>query len=158
MDIKKVKFNVRLSDIKITDETRIKIFVILERNLRLFLLIFLGVMTIYSFDIIFKKAYVEINYIQYPPYTNTIIEGKEKTMLEKITQSIVAREKNLAELDKKYYTDPFSFRESVSLPPVVIDGEGEGVPVIVDETGSGIVQSESSPANTVEDAPQKIRP
>ncbi|MDD3006627.1 MAG: hypothetical protein PHX30_03550 [Candidatus Pacebacteria bacterium] len=135
MDIKKINFNFKLSDIKITDEIKKKIFGTLERNLRLILLVFVGVTTIYSFNIIFKKAYVEIVYIQYPGYKNTIIEGKDKTMLEEIIQVIGDRKENLANSENKLYADPFSFRENVSPQPIVaVEGEDEDVPEVITGT------------------------
>ena len=135
--MKNINFNVKLSDIRITDEFKKRIFGILERNLRLIMLIFVGVTTIYSFNIIFKKAYVEIVYIQYPGYTNTIIEGREKTMLEDIIQVINNRKKNLAELGDKHYTDPFSFRENISSQPiVVVEDESEDEPEAMIEKDS----------------------
>ena len=114
MDIKKISLNIKLSDLKLTGEYKKKLVGLLIKNLRLFFLVFLGAITIYSFNIIFKKAYVEINYIQYAEYRNALADTKGRTMLEKITQSIEERKKSLENVGDKHYIDPFSFRDDAN--------------------------------------------
>lgn len=138
MDIKNINLNIKLGDLKLTEELKQKISGILFKNLRLFFIIFLGAVSIYSFNIIFKKAYVEINYIQYPVNTNALFDGKEKSMLEKITQSIEDRKNNLANLGNKQYVDPFSFRDGSSLNKA---GAEDGQAGETAEVGSGTVKN-----------------
>lgn len=135
MDIKKISLNIKLSDLKLTGEYKQKLVSLLIENLRLFFLIFLGAITIYSFNIIFKKAYVEINYIQYAEYKNALVDSKGKAMLEKITQHIEERKKNLENIGNKKYIDPFSFRDDANSGGTG-GGDGQGEAVVGSEGGT----------------------
>lgn len=111
--MKKVHLKIKGGDLKITDEQKRKYSAVLLKNRRLFFIIFLGAVSVYSFNIIFKKAYVEINYVQFPVESGAIGESKSKTTLGKIIKNIEDNQGDLAAIESKQYTDPFSFRDNV---------------------------------------------
>lgn len=124
--MKNSKFSVKLSDLKITEERKKKISGMLLRNMRLFFLIFLGAVSVY-FSVIFKKAFSEISDVQYPAYKNVFADSAGKTTLEKATQNIEDRRKNLESLKGKHYIDPFSFRDDdVTSPKQTSAAEKKG--------------------------------
>jgi len=111
--MKNKKFNVKLSDLKITAEQKKKIAGMLLHNMRLLFLVFLGAVAFY-FSVVFKKAFTEINDVQYPAYKSVFADSGGKSMLEKATQNIEDRKKNLESLKDKHYIDPFSFRDDAT--------------------------------------------
>lgn len=139
MDIKKLN-NVNLNlELKITEEQKKKAVAVLFKNARLIFLVFLGVVTIYSFDVVFKKAYVDINYIQYPVYTNALGDNSIQPKLEKILGIIEARKNNLSALEAKEYPDPFSYRDDKVAKQVPADAEeGEETTGESDPAAAGI--------------------
>lgn len=108
----KVHLKIKAGDLKITEEQRRKYSAMLLKNRRLCFIIFLGAVSIYSFNIIFKKAYVEINYVQYPVESGVMSEIKGKTTLGEIIKNIKENQSNLAAIESKQYIDPFSFHEN----------------------------------------------
>jgi hypothetical protein len=108
----KLNLNLRF---KLDDEQKKKIVAKLVKNRRLFFILFLGGVTVYSFNVIFRKAYVEINYIQYPVQTNKL-SSKESTMLDEIIRNIKEREAERGMVAEQKYADPFSFRGAAKGP------------------------------------------
>jgi hypothetical protein len=127
MDIKKIK-NINLNiEFKVTEERKKKIAALLFRNARLFFLIFLGLVTIYSFNVVFKKAYVDINYIQYPAYTTALGDGSIQPKLDKIMEVIEKRAGKAQAMADKEYADPFNYRDEEAAEEVAAsDGENAG--------------------------------
>jgi hypothetical protein len=88
-------------------------------------------MTVYSFDLVFKKAYVDINYIQYPLYTSTLGGGSSR--LDQVLEILESRKGRTEEIKGKGYADPFSYRDEKIQEPEDEDNaqpagaEGAGV-------------------------------
>ena len=119
--------NINLNiEFKVTEVHKKKVAALLFRNARLMFLIFLGAVTIYSFNVVFKKAYVDINYIQYPMYTTALGDGSIQPRLDKIMEDIEKRKGNAQALADKRYADPFAYRDEVAEEAVLaIDGRSE---------------------------------
>ncbi len=123
MDIKKlndINFNI---EIKVTESHKKKAAALLFKNARLFFLIFLGLVTIYCFDLVFKKAYVDINYIQYPAYTAALGDAGIQSKLDRIVGAMEKRKDDSKDLTDKAYADPFSYRSETAPAPAEKDGE-----------------------------------
>lgn len=82
------------------------------QNRGLFFVIFWGIVSIYSFNIIYKKAYIEITFVEYPVYDGFLNINKETVTLRKITDNIDAREDVFENAKNQEYEDPFTFREA----------------------------------------------
>ncbi len=99
------------ANIKI-DKEKIRVFYRkIFQNRGLFFVIFWGIILIYSFNIIYKKAYIEITFVEYPVYDGFLNINKETVTLRKITDNIEAREDVFENAKNQEYEDPFTFRE-----------------------------------------------
>jgi hypothetical protein len=98
--------------LKIDKEYVNGIFLLLLKKRGLLFVVFWGIILIYSFNIIYKKAYIDINFIAYPYYENFTAINKENITLRKITEDMDSRKENLKNIEKKTYRDPFNFKSS----------------------------------------------
>lgn len=111
MDKKKLDIKLDLKNIHISEEQRKGALRLFLHNIRLISIIFLGAVSIYSFNVIFKKAYLEINYIQYPVANSVITASKSKVQLEEVIANMAKRKQDVETIEGKQYQDPFSYRD-----------------------------------------------
>lgn len=77
---------------------------------RLFIVLFFGILLIYTFNVIYKNAYFNINYIVYTESEDFVIKGKRIDItLKRVMEDIGNREKRINQVAGKTYKDPFSF-------------------------------------------------
>jgi len=108
--MKNLNLNLNAASLKLSEEKKKQIVAVIIKNGRLFLVIFIGSVAVYSFNVIYKKAYIDINFVQFNPVTAKISSDNET--LEDVIKDIEARQDNLKVIDEKKYEDPFSFRDS----------------------------------------------
>lgn len=120
--------NINFRNIK---DNREKIASAVLRSRGLIFLIIFGFATVYSFDLLYKKVYIDPNFIQYSPNVDFLSVNRENATLEKIMGKINEREENLKNVAWKKYKDPFNFAASQ------IDGESA-------EITNGTVDSDNS--------------
>jgi len=102
--IKKIKINFSGNDFK-------KILNIFFRFRYLFILLFLGSLSIFSFKFIYEHAYMNIQYIDYKEYENQIIynvKSENKKLSNLLDDLNEDRAKFENKLNKKY-SNPFEF-------------------------------------------------
>lgn len=111
MNIKKIS-TMKL-DLRITEERKNMLLNKLLDNSRLFFIMFTGAVLIYSFNMLFEKAYIELNYISYPDSASSSINFyQESSTLGRIMEDIEERKDNLKAGNGKKYKDPFNFGNS----------------------------------------------
>jgi len=79
---------------------------------RLFFIIFFGALLIFTFDVIYKNVYFNINYIDYvelESFENS--EIKKNIILEKVIKNIDDRNRAAGKIIDKKYRDPFSYND-----------------------------------------------
>lgn len=109
--MKKMKLGFKLSA-----ERKERLAKRLLENRRLFFLVLCGGLLVYSFNLVYRKAYVEVNYIQYEPEGNAFVASRESLTLGKIMQNIETRAKAL-EADKgRSFPDPFNYKQETAAP------------------------------------------
>lgn len=82
---------------------------------------FWGAILIYSFNVLYKKAYIDIQFVSYD-YNQYNGISKEIGILDRIADDIELREMKKKEVSDEKYRDIFEFGEGVS----DINGEGAG--------------------------------
>lgn len=111
MDKKKLDIKIDLKHIQISQAQKKGFLKLMLRNMRLVFIVFLGAVSIYSFDVIFKKAYLEINYVRYAVTSSVITASKSKAQLEEVIANIEKRRQNIEQIESKQYQDPFVYRD-----------------------------------------------
>jgi hypothetical protein len=87
---------------------------------RLFFIILFGMMLIFTVDIIYRYAFININYIDYTEESNFIVtDGKINSIkLSRVLKNIGENNKKIKmEADKKY-KDPFDFGDTEDLDEI----------------------------------------
>jgi hypothetical protein len=100
--MKKIRINLKLND-----EQKKAIFNKLLQHRRLFFLVFWGALLVYSFNLLYNKAYIDVNFANYEGSSDFIGTYREGSTLEKIMQNIEKRKTNLENNKSKIYKDPF---------------------------------------------------
>lgn len=100
--MKKIRINLKLSDGR-----KKAIFSKILQNRGLLFLVFWGALLVYSFNVVYNKAYIDVNYVNYEGSSDFIGTYREGSILEKIMQNIKKRETNLENNKDKTYKDPF---------------------------------------------------
>jgi hypothetical protein len=115
IDIKKLK------SFRINKKVFLRFLGLIARYKRLIFIIFWGIILIYSFNILYKKVYIDIQFIGYDNirYSST---GKEMSILGRISSDIESRHKKQQEIKDNFYRDPFKFIGEVD--KTVNQGEG----------------------------------
>lgn len=103
--MKNVKINLKLNDEQKKEFARK-----LVRNKQLFFIVLVGILLVYSFNVIYKKAFIDINFIEYADDSNIAGNHQESITLEKIIQNIEDRKSNLEKSREKKYKDPFNYQ------------------------------------------------
>lgn len=104
MNIKKINLS-----FKLTQEHRKLILKKFLANGRLLFILFWGMLFIYFFNIVYKKAYIELDFIQYAQDTSFMNTYQQSLMLEKIMQNIGTYKENVETGKIKKYNDPFDY-------------------------------------------------
>jgi hypothetical protein len=81
----------------------------LLENRRLLFILLVGAVVIYTFNIVYKKAFVEVNFIEYASIDNPDSAYKEGAALDKIMQGIKDKEANQEKGRGASGKDPFNF-------------------------------------------------
>lgn len=105
MDAKNIK-------IKMNSQRASALLMQILKKRRLIFITILGASLLFSFNLIYKKAYVDINFIDYPVEIENLTIGKEDVALTKIIEALDRREKNMENLQTKTYRNPFVFRKA----------------------------------------------
>lgn len=119
MDAKNIKIKMN------SQRTNAFLVQILKKRRLIFIMVF-GVSLLYSFNLIYKKAYVDINFIDYPVEIENLTIGKEDVALTKIIEALDRREKNMENLQTKTYRNPFVFRKSQEKETAEIEESDSG--------------------------------
>lgn len=101
-DMKKIRINLKLSD-----EQKKAVFNKLLQSRGLFFLLFWGVLLVYSFNVLYNKAYIDVNFSNHEGSSDFVGAYREGSTLEKIMQNIEKRKINLEDNKNKTYKDPF---------------------------------------------------
>jgi len=118
--MRKIKFEFDKNSVK-------KIFASFIKRRRLFFIIFFGALLIFTFDVIYKNVYFNINYIDYTETEDFEINGARKSiMLKKVIENINYREQLTQNEVSKKYRNPFDFDDSENLGEGDIDGGSDG--------------------------------
>jgi hypothetical protein len=102
IDIKKLK------NIRISKEGLSKILHAFLSYRRLLFIIFWGAILIYSFDILYKKVYIDIQFIDYG-YVSSPRVNKEMNVLNRISEDIETRFAKRQNIKNNTYRDPFKY-------------------------------------------------
>lgn len=100
------------------------LFGLLLSQRRFFFILFWGIVLVYSFNILYKKAYIDIQFISYD-YGRYSGISKEKSVLGKITEDIDFRLSRQKEIEHMKYRDPFDFVGGSSTPNNTESGAGD---------------------------------
>jgi hypothetical protein len=100
------KMNIKL---KLSAEQKNNYSKWLLENRRLVFILFLGIVVIYTFNIVYNKAFVEVSFIEYPVVDNAGSTYKEKTALDEIMQSLKEKQANEEKGRSDSGKDPFNF-------------------------------------------------
>ncbi len=99
----------------------------LLENRGLLFLVFFGVFLVLSFNLIYNKAFVEVNYIEYEPTADTAASFlQESATLGKIAKTVEARRSDLEASKAKRYSDPFNYASEQAAGPSVAENEPSG--------------------------------
>ena len=96
-------------NLKITRRQTNDLFMKFFKKRKIIFLAIFGLGLIYSFNMLYNKAYVNINFIEYPPKAELIGAG-QNVALEKIADEIEKRKKNFSKMGSKTYRNPFVFQ------------------------------------------------
>lgn len=85
------------------------LWIVAKRSL--FLIIFFGAFLVYSFDVIYKNAYLKLEYVDYSN-SSMIFDGrKESIMINKITESLRQKDQIIREGLSKTHKNIFVYEE-----------------------------------------------
>lgn len=136
MEVKNLK-------LKVTREQRDQFCLKLFKSRRLFFLCVLGMAMVYAFNLLYNKAYVEINYVEYPTRVEAVNVRRENAALDEIMKKVEERARNLQLLAGKTYGDPFDFKkEQAAEPAAATTGEEDAA----GEPGSAKLPETTRPA------------
>jgi len=114
-------------ELRLSPERKELIFKRLLENRGLLFLIFFGVVLVYSFNLIYKKTFVEVNYIEYEPTADTAAAFlREGATLGKIAKTAETRRSDLEASKVKRYSDPFNFASGADAGTPVAEGGQDG--------------------------------
>lgn len=85
-------------------------WILMRRNV--FLIIFIGAMLIYSFDVIYKNAYIKLEYIDYSNSAMIFDGKKESVMINRITSGLKQKEDIIREGLSREYKNIFVFEDT----------------------------------------------
>lgn len=108
IDIKAIK------KLKLSKGDVSRIFLFVSDHRRLMFMIFWGMILVYSFEVLYKKVYIEIQFIDYS-HTESAGVGREMTTLNKISEGIDARREIRLRAKDKTYRDPFKYAGDTAL-------------------------------------------
>lgn len=113
------------------------LWIVAKRSL--FLIIFFGAFLVYSFDVIYKNAYLKLEYVDYSN-SSMIFDGrKESIMISKITESLRQKDQIIREGLTKTHKNIFVYEE-------VQDAGDNVVPKTMDNSESPVSESGDSSA------------
>lgn len=107
IDIKKLK-NIRMSK-----KGLFKLLNVALSYRRLLFIIFWGAILIYSFNILYKKVYIDIQFIDYS-FVNGPRVNKEMNALNRISEDIEDRSEKMQSVKKNIYRDPFKYSGNIA--------------------------------------------
>lgn len=100
-----------MKKIEINSKTFNKMARLLFAKRGLFLVVFFGAMLVYNFDIIYKNAYLKMEYIDYSD-SSMIFDGrKESIMIEKITKNLRMRDEIVRKGLNREYKNIFIYED-----------------------------------------------
>jgi len=97
-------------DLRLTDEQKRQLPRKLLKSKRLIFIVCVGLFSVYAFNIVYRKAYVEIKYVEYEAGTGLASTRQEGVALERIMQKMDAKKANLEQAREKEYKDPFEYQ------------------------------------------------
>lgn len=136
-------------EIKPKNIYKIVLYVLAKRGI--LLVVFFGAFLVYSFDVIYKNAYINIEYIDYSNSTVLFDARKESVAMSKITDSLEQKNRIMREGLNRKYKNIFVFEDTQEeiydkTPETGINTES---PVF---NGSQILSGDASEVNNNENA------
>jgi len=101
-----------MKKIEINSKNLYKIIPWILTQRSIFLVVFVGAMLIYSFDVIYKNAYIKLEYIDYSNSAMIFDGKKENVMITRITSSLKQREDIIRDGLEKEYRNIFVFEDT----------------------------------------------
>lgn len=105
-------------NLRFTDEQKREIPGKLLKSKRLIFILCVGVFLVYAFNIVYRKAYVEIKYVEYEAGTGLASTRREGAALERIMQRMDAKETNVINAQEMEYEDPFEYQDAAGSAPL----------------------------------------